>query len=395
MSSIKKIREQLWEKQGLAFRDPVEVMIGNYHTNGVVSQSLKYKIYGSFLEILSKLKITLLVTREYEHLVTSITVSKNNMFRQSFFILPHPSGLAVNRKTKSVYIVTTRNPNQIWELKPTKDFLERIDYPVYENAEHYLMPSRVIYMCGAYYLHDLTFVGDRLYANSVGQNGIVEINFDQYVSEKIVWWPKCIEDENGKPNHSANFLQLNSISGGESLEKAFFSASSNHISYRRPGHRNYPVDRRGVIFSGKTREVFATGLTRPHSARLYKNRIWVDNSGYGEVGYIDSGFFKPVITLPGWTRGLCFKDDVMFVGVSHIIPRFRMYAPGIKTEKQLCGVYAIDIKKNVIIGSILWPYGNQIFSIDWINNTVSTGFPFEKVKKIPKKIISNFYAYKL
>ena len=82
------------------------------------------------------------------------------------------------------------------------------------------------------------------------------------------------------------------------------------------------MDRRGVIFSGVLRERMARGLTRPHSARVDDGRVWADNSGYGELGYAEDGRFIPVMHLPGWTRGLCFKDRVAFVGTSRVIPRF-------------------------------------------------------------------------
>ena len=47
-----------------------------------------------------------------------------------------------------------------------------------------------------------------------------------------------------------NVIQLNSIAPGADLAASYFSASSDRVSARRPGHRNYPVNRRGVIFSG-------------------------------------------------------------------------------------------------------------------------------------------------
>ncbi len=87
-----------------------------------------------------------------------------------------------------------------------------------------------------------------------------------------------------------------------------------------------------MIFSGATREPIARGLTRPHSARLYEHRIWVDNSGYGHVGYVDAGEFHSVAALPGWTRGLCFRNGIAFVGTSRILPRFSKYAPGLEVD---------------------------------------------------------------
>ena len=109
----------------------------------------------------------------------------------------------------------------------------------------------------------------------------------------------------------------------------------------RPGDPSFPVDRRGVIFSGVSREAIARGLTRPHSARLWENRIWVDNSGYGEVGFIEGEKFRAVSRLAGWTRGLCFVRDVMFVGTSRVLPRFRQYAPGLDVDEGRCGIHAL------------------------------------------------------
>ena len=70
-------------------------------------------------------------------------------------------------------------------------------------------------------------------------------------------------------------------------------------------------------------------MTRPHSARFREQEIWVDNSGYGEVGLVQDGRLQVVRKLPGWTRGLCIIDDVAFVGTSRIIPKYARYAPGL------------------------------------------------------------------
>jgi uncharacterized protein (TIGR03032 family) len=384
--------EVYFKRQNKALRDPAEILSGSYETNGLSPNSLQVKTTESFIELLERLKITLFVTREYEHLVLALAV-KNGALLQSFIHLPHPSGLVVNRVSRSLFVATTRNPNQIWELKPATNYLRRGDRLADLNFRSYLLPTRVKYLPGAYYLHDLAILKGRLYGTSVGQNAVVRLDFDKDHSDKIVWWPKCIEDERQKPNHTANFIQFNSIAAGRTLEESFFSASSSKISRMRPGHLNYSIDRKGVIFSGKTREVCATGLTRPHSARFFENQIWVDNSGYGEVGYVENGRFKPYMRLPGWTRGLAFVNRIMFVGVSRVLPKFHVYAPGLDAEKEnQCGLYAIDLDKGTIIGSVTWPYGNQIFALDWMRTSMTEGFPFIRLRKSSKKILSVFYS---
>lgn len=379
------------DRQNRAFRDPIDVMLGS-QGEGVTAKSLRYKATDGFVETLQKHDITLFVTREYEHFVVALTFEQGSLV-QSYVVLPHPSGLVVNRRRHVVYIAATRNPNQIWEFRPSSNFLERIEVQVTSRPDRFLLPSRVKYYPGAYYLHELALINGDLFANSVGQNGIIRVDMGSGKSDPVVWWPKCIEDEHGKPDFRANYLQLNSIAAGRTLEDSFFSASSSKISSRRPGHLNYPVDKKGVIFSGKTREVIATGLTRPHSARLDGGKIWVDNSGYGEVGYIEGGAFQSIRKLPGWTRGLRIIGDVLFVGVSRVLPRFRNYAPGLRSTDQVCGVYAIEKKTARILGSIVWPHGNQIFALDYLSNTIASGFVFAKAQKTTKNQANIFYSY--
>lgn len=212
------------------------------------------------------------------------------------------------------------------------------------------------------------------------------------MADTSVWWPRSIETKSG-PVFSRNHLQLNSIAAGSTLNASYFSASTDRISARRPGMKNFPVNGRGVIFSGKTREVFCRGLTRPHSARLHNGRVWVDNSGYGELGFADDGRFQPVVKLSGWTRGLCFHKGIAFVGTSRVIPRFRQYAPGLDVDSSICGVHAVEVKTGKVLGSLTWPVGNQIFAIDWIARSAATGFPFAAGARRAAKEKALFYCY--
>ena len=133
-------------------------------------------------------------------------------------------------------------------------------------------------------------------------------------------------------------------------------------------------------------------MTRPHSARLYQSKIWVLNSGYGEVGIIEKGEFKIIAKLSGWTRGLLLKEDIMFAGVSRVLPRFRQYAPGLKNKKHICGIFAMSIKTGKILGSVTWPSGNQIFGIDWIDYQVCEGF-LQTSPRMTKRLREAYYSY--
>ena len=147
-----------------------------------------------------------------------------------------------------------------------------------------------------------------------------------------------------------------------------------------------------MVFSGATREVVGTGLTRPHSARLRGGEVWVDNSGYGEVGRIVAGKFEPVLRLPGWTRGLAFAGTTAFAGTSRVLPRFTQYAPGLDLARSRCAIHAVDLTSGAVRGSLEFPHGNQIFAVEAVPAGWTAGLPFDAATR-PHAARALFYAY--
>ncbi len=364
---------KLWESQNSEFRNPAEIVSYWQDACRIDPLLLKFETSGQWWSALHDSGITLLVSREYEHLLLGMYVHDVRGPTVSMMRMPHPSGIAANHSQKIVHVASTRNPNQIFDLMPLHKLLPRLDLEEVPLNNRPLLPVRTRFYPGCMYTHDLAVIGGKLHANSVGQNAVVKLS-DSGAYERV-WWPKCIETTNG-PVFGQNHLQLNSIAAGPTLETSFFSASTDEISTLRPGDPSFPVDGRGVIFSGDTREPIARGLTRPHCARLHDKKIWVENSGYGQVGYIDGEKFQSVSKLPGWTRGLCFSNGIMFVGTSRILSRFQQYAPGVNIDLSCCGIHALDMKSGVNLGSIIWPYGSQIFGVEAVPTDVTTGFPF-------------------
>jgi uncharacterized protein (TIGR03032 family) len=380
----------LWAHHHAEWRNPSQIVSQWQDAADLDPKLLQFRVRGAWWETLAACGITLLVTREYEHLLLAMGAGSTGP-TVSYMPLPHPSGLAVDRERGLVHIASTRNPNQVYDLGPVTGLSARLDVKAGGLDDRPLVPLRSRFFPGSMYMHDLALIGGALYANSVGQNAVVRLDDDG--GYERVWWPRCIERD-GAPAFGKNYIQLNSIAAGDDLASSFFSASSEKISARRPGHKNFPVDKRGVVFSGATREPMARGLTRPHSARLHDGRVWVDNSGYGELGVAENGGFHPVVKLPGWTRGLCFYEQIAFVGTSRVIPRFRQYAPGLDVESSTCALHAVDTASGRVLGSIQWPYGNQIFAIEWLPSAFSTGFPFVVGKKrAPEREKALFYAF--
>ena len=382
--------DRLWSFHTGEWRHPSQVISGWWNAAKVDPRLLIHRVQGEWWDVLEEAGLTLVVSREYEHLLQALTVIKGKP-HVTFLPLPHPSGMVVSPEG-DLRVASTRNPNQIFTFRPQAGSLPRLDIQPQNTNRRPLMPASSLFLPGCLYIHDLAFINGKLFANSVGQNAVICV--DGKDATQPVWWPRAIDTPKG-PLFGRNHLQLNSIAAGKSLQASFFSASTDRVSPRRPGHKNFSVDKRGVLFSGKTREPVVSGLTRPHSARFYRGRCWLDNSGYGEVGFIENSVLVPVTRLKGWTRGLCFRDRVGFVGTSRVIAAYRCYAPGLEVDQSECGVHAIDPRTGRVRGKLIWPYGNQIFAIEALPANRTTGFPFlsNKDGKVEKNT-ALFYSYR-
>jgi uncharacterized protein (TIGR03032 family) len=108
----------------------------------------------------------------------------------------------------------------------------------------------------------------------------------------------------------------------------------------------------GCVLEVPSGRVIASGLSMPHSPRLYRGRLWLLNSGLGTLGSVDpaGGAFTPLAFCPGYLRGLAFAGDYAIVGLSR--PRADKTFGGLALEEELarrgaeprCGLQIIDLR---------------------------------------------------
>ncbi len=108
----------------------------------------------------------------------------------------------------------------------------------------------------------------------------------------------------------------------------------------------------GVVIEVPGGRVVVERLSMPHSPRVYRGRLWLLNSGTGELGSVDptSGTFVPLAFCPGYLRGLAFAGDHAVVGLSR--PRHDKTFGGLALDEELarrgaearCGLLVIDLR---------------------------------------------------
>jgi uncharacterized protein (TIGR03032 family) len=117
----------------------------------------------------------------------------------------------------------------------------------------------------------------------------------------------------------------------------------------------------GMVIDVETGEIVCSGLSMPHSPRWHGGRLWVLNSGTGELGRInlDTRAFEPVCFCPGYLRGLAFLDNrFAIVGLSK--PRENKTFSGLPLDAALkkhniasrCGLYVVDIISGDVAHSV-------------------------------------------
>ncbi|MEK8018890.1 MAG: TIGR03032 family protein [Candidatus Parabeggiatoa sp.] len=104
----------------------------------------------------------------------------------------------------------------------------------------------------------------------------------------------------------------------------------------------------GTVIDVQTNEIMLSGLSMPHSPRYYQGKLWLLNSGTGELGYLESDHFEPVTFCPGYLRGLRFVGHFAIVGLSK--PRLSKTFSELKLNETLkekqthCGLQIIDLR---------------------------------------------------
>jgi uncharacterized protein (TIGR03032 family) len=123
------------------------------------------------------------------------------------------------------------------------------------------------------------------------------------------------------------------------------------MSDEKDGWRDHKFDG-GVLMHVPSGEVVTTGMCMPHSPRWHAGRLWLLESGRGELVTVDldTGARHRVGAVPGFARGLAFVGPYAFIGISqvreHVFDGLPLTGEGVERN---CGVWVLDVRTGEIV----------------------------------------------
>jgi uncharacterized protein (TIGR03032 family) len=149
----------------------------------------------------------------------------------------------------------------------------------------------------------------------------------------------------------------------------------------------------GVVIDVTSNEIVASGLSMPHSPRLYDGKLWLLNSGTGEFGTVDpvDGTFTSVCFCPGYARGLAFTGRYAVIGLSR--PRHggtfsRLALDDRLNEKDAaarCGVLIVDVDSGNVVEWLRFEHTiDELYDVavlPRVRAAEAIGFKFDDVQR--------------
>jgi uncharacterized protein (TIGR03032 family) len=287
----------------------------------------------SFPELLEKLGASVLVsTYQAGKLIAARSI--NGVLNTHFLNFPSPMGLACDGQRLAIGTAM-----HVWDFRNQPDVGQKLE-PVGKVDACYL--PRTVHFTGDIRVHEIAWSGEDLWIVNTRFSCLCTL--DKKHSFVPRWRPKFISSLAPEDRCHLNGMALQA---GRPKYVTVLGQTDTPGAWRQNKASG------GMLLDVATSEPLCTGLSMPHSPRLYADRLWILESGYGRLSTVDikTGKTTTVAEVPGFTRGLDFIGPFAFVGLSQIRESSTFNnLPIIQTLKErICGVWVIDIRSGQIV----------------------------------------------
>ncbi len=314
-------------------------------------REVKFRHSREFVPILDQLGISLLVsTYQAGKLVTvgagsaGLNIELHN-FEQAMGLALHPRRLAVGSR------------GVIWLLQNAAELAPRLDPPGHFDG-CYL--ARQSFITGNIHGHEMAWVGDELWVVNTLFSCLCTLHEDFSFVPR--WRPPFVTALEANDRCHLNGLALD---GGRPKYVTVMAPSDE------PGGWRPNKQCTGQLLDIDSGQAVTQGLAMPHSPRVYGGRLWLLNSGLGNLELVDpkTGKRDVVASMPGYTRGLAFYEHYAFIGLSKI--RETAVFGGVpiaeRRSELRCAVAVVDLRAGQSVAFLEFETGvEEIFDVQLV-----------------------------
>ena len=317
--------------------DPLEsdgIDSAEQHAHDKAMEAFKYLHTQNFPQLIESLGITLMVTtyQAGKLLVFRAVDRKLKMLVRTF---DRAMGLAVDHQRMAI-----GTGFQTWTLRNSPETATKMK----EDHDACFIP-RSCHVTGGIDVHEMAWAGDDLIIVNTMFSCLCTL--DPEFSFVPRWKPPFVSQIARGDRCHLNGLAM--ADGRPEFVTAFGQTDTNE------GWREGKLEG-GCVIHVPSNQTITTGLSMPHSPRVYRGKLWVLDSGRGELVTINpnDGSKETVAKMEGYTRGLAFVGRYAFVGTSQI--REQKVFGGVPIERQLedrkCGVSVVDLERGAVVASL-------------------------------------------
>lgn len=284
-----------------------------------------------------------------------------------------PMGLAVDTRR-----LTIGARNQIWFLRNAPDIATRVE-PAGEHDACFL--PRSSHVTGDIGIHEIAWVGDELWMVSTRFSCLGTLDPDYSFVPR--WRPPFITALAAEDRCHLNGLAL--VDGRPGYVTALGTTDT-------AGGWRADKPRGGCVLDVESGEFVARGLSMPHSPRWHDGRLWVLESGTGQLVLVDraTGQRETVSQLPGFARGMVIVGPYAFIGLSKIRATSAMDGvPLAERRSELkCGISVVDLRTGQTIAFLEFQtVVEEIFDVQFL-----PGLHFPEVVGFQNESINNTFV---
>jgi len=314
-----------------------------------------------FAALLESLGISLLVTTYQAGKLMAVRgrAGRVDTLLRSF---ERPMGLAV-RETPPSSLGGAGTPreialgtrNQVWHLRNAPDIAAQIP-PVRQHDACFI--PRISYVTGDIRCHEMAWVGNELWVVNTYFSCLCTMSADFSFVPR--WRPPFLPA--ALPGDHCHLNGL-AVAGGQVRYVTALGETAVPEGWR-PGKANG-----GIIIDVQQDTIISRGLSMPHSPRWHADRLWVLESGTGQLQTVDpaTGQRTLIAQLPGFPRGLAIVGPYAFIGLSKIRETSTFGTlPITSTGHALeCGIWVVDVRTGQTAQFMQFQAGvEEIFAVE-------------------------------